>query len=536
MEMIPFDAKGAFRFVVHPSNFRRLAVRGAGATVSASGLNLVFQVIGMVILARLLTPADFGVVAMVTTFSLLLVSVGMNGLTEAIIQCEEIDRYTASNLCWLNSGVGLVLAAAFAAFGSVLARFYQNALVANAAAGMSLAIAVTGVSVVHISLLKRDMRFAAISANEVVARVTYFVVTLVFAWMGWGYWALVAGYVAHALSTTVGALWLCRWIPSLPRRTGRTGTFVRFAATVYGRFSVRYAIQNIDNILVGWQFNAGTLGFYKKAYDLFALSASQVTVPLHHVALAALSRLIRDPTRFKRTFIKSVGMISFVGMALGSDLTLVGKHVVRLVLGQQWAEAGAIFMFFGPGIGIMLVYSTIGWIHLSIGRPDRWLHWSILEFIVTAILFIVALHWGPGGIAVAWSVSYWALLIPGFWYAGRPIGFGVSSLIAAIWRYAAASLAASLATVAIIRGTPLWATPSSTTAALAAIIIISALFATLYLSMVILLHRGPAPLYQFATLLRELAVTRGTTRSAGEPVVENTNDRHRGRLLNAPSP
>ena len=186
----------------------------------------------------------------------------------------------------------------------------------------------------------------------------------------------MAGIVAQQLSVTIGAWWLCRWIPSLPRRTGKTGAVVRFAAKVYGQFSLGYSTQNIDNLLVGWRFNAVALGFYKKAYDLFALSASQLTAPLHNVALAALSRLNQDPVRFRRYLANSLGIIAFVGMAVSADLTLVGKDVVRLVLGPKWSESGRIFELFGPGIGVMLLYSTVGWIHLSIGKPGRWLRWS----------------------------------------------------------------------------------------------------------------------------------------------------------------
>jgi PST family polysaccharide transporter len=252
-------------------------------------------------------------------------------------------------------------------------------------------------------------------------------------------------------------------------------------------------------------FNAAALGFYKKAYDLFALSASQLTAPLHNVALAALSRLNQDPARFRRYLANSLGIIAFVGMAAGADLTLVGKDVVRLVLGPKWSESGRIFELFGPGIGVMLLYSTVGWIHLSIGKPGRWLRWTLVESAATALLFVVALPWGPTGIAAAWSMSFWTLSIPAFWYAGRPIGFGVSSLIAAVWKCAAASLLAGLATAAIIRSTPFWGTPSGSKAALGAIIIISALFLTLYLATVILLHWGCAPLRQLINLLRELA-------------------------------
>jgi PST family polysaccharide transporter len=516
--MIPFDASGAFRPVAEGGELRRLAVRGAAATVSAQGLALALQVVGTVILARLLTPADFGVVAMVTTFSLLLMSFGSNGFNEAVIQRDEMNRFQASNLFWITSAAGLILTIGFAAAGSLLARFYRNPLVADVAVAMSAAIFIAAASVIHLALLKRAMRFAAVSANDVVGRAVYTAVTILLALRGWGYWALVAGIVAQGLITTIGAWWLCRWIPSLPRRGVGTRAMVRFAANVYGRFSANYFARNFDNLLVGWQFNAAALGFYKKAYDLFALSASQLTSPLHNVALAALSRLNQDPARFRRYLAHSLGIVAFVGMAAGADLTLVGKDVVRLVLGPKWSESGRIFELFGPGIGVMLLYSTIGWIHLSIGEPGRWLRWTLVESAATALLFVLALPWGPAGIAVAWSVSFWTLSIPAFWYAGRPIGFGVSSLIAVVWRYAAASLLAGLGTAAIARGTPISASPAGAGAALEAIIIISALFVALYVGTVILLHWGLAPLRELASLLGELAPTRRAARPAAEAV------------------
>ena len=516
--MIPFDGTGAFRPRAGSHELRRLAVRGAAASISASGLSLAAQVISTVILARLLTPADFGVVTMATTFSLLVASFGLNGFTEAIIHFEEIDHYTASNLLWLNSGAGLILAIAFAAAGSLLVRLYGNPLVANVAFGLSVGIFIAAVSVVHLALLKRAMCFAATSTNDVVGRVANTAVAILLALRGWGYWALVAGIVAQQLSLTIGALWLCRWIPSLPRRTGKTGAMVRFAVKVYGQYSAAYGTLNVDNLLVGWRFNAAALGFYKKAFDLFALSASQLTAPLNNVALATLSRLKKDHVRFRRYLANSLGMIAFAGMAMSANLTLVGKDVVRLVLGPKWSEAGRIFELFGPGIGVMLLSYTVGWIHLSIGKPERWLRWSLFQLAATASLFLLALRWGPEGVAAAWSISFWTLLIPGFWYAGRPIGFGIADLIAAIWRYAAAALAAGLTTAAIMRGTSFWDSPSSTGAALGATVVISTLFLTLYLGMVILFHWGLAPLRQLASLLRELAPSRKDTGPAAEAV------------------
>lgn len=502
--MIPFDASGAFRPVAEGSDLRRLAVRGAAATVSSAAVSLVLQIGGTMVLARLLTPADFGVVTMVTTFSLLLMSFGANGFNEAVIQRGEMNRYVASNLFWINCAVGLLLTIGFAAAGSLLARFYRNPLVTHVAVAMSATILIAAASVIHVALLKRAMRFTAVSVNDIVARGVYTAIAILLALAGWGYWALALAFVVYALSLTIGAWWLCRWIPSLPRRGVGTRAILKFAVNVYGTFSANYFTRNFDNVLVGWRFDAAALGYYKKAYDLFALSATQLTGPLHNVVLAALSRINQDPPRFKRYLANSLGIVAFIGMAVGVDLTLIGKDVVRLVLGAKWSESGRIFELFGPGIGIMLLYSTICWIHLSIGKPERWLRWTLIESVVTALLFVVALPWGPAGIAVAWSVSFWILSIPAFWYAGRPIGFGASSLIAAVWRYVIAALVAGLAFTAIMRGIPMFAIARSATEALGLIVAKSLLCTILYLAAVILLHQGCDPLFQVGRLLREV--------------------------------
>ena len=520
--MIPFDSTGAFCPSTGGGELRRLAVRGAATTISASLVAGSAQVVSTVILARLLTPADFGVVAMVTTFSFILVSVGVTGFTEAVLQLEEMDRYTASNLFWVNSGAGLVLAIAFAAAGSVLARFYRNPLVENVTIGLSLSIFIGGTSVIHLALLKRAMHFSVTASNDVAGRVANTAVAVLLALRGWGYWALVAGMVAQQVSLTIGAWWLCRWIPSPPRRTGKTAATIRFAAKVYAQFGLRYSTQNLDNLLVGWRFNAVALGFYKRAYDLFALTASQLTGPLCDVALASLSRLNQDAARFRRYLVTSLGIIGFVGMAVSADLTLVGKDMVRLVLGPRWSESGRIFQLLGPGIGAMLLCSTVGWIHMSIGKPGRWLRWTFLGILRDCgFRFLLALALGAkGDCGGNGACPIGSFLAPAFWYAGRPIGFVVSSLIAAVGRYAAAALLAGFATAAIFRGMPVSAPPVGSAAALQNVIIVSAAFIALYLGAVILLHWGCAPLRQVAGLLRDLAPTRRATNAVAEPVGE----------------
>src|SRR5690348_9343440 len=123
VRMIPFDASGSFRPIAEAKELRRIAVRSAAATVSAAAVSLAMRVVPTVVLARLLTPADFGVVAMVTTFILLLMSFGINGFDQVVIQREKLDRYQASNLFWINCAVAIILTIGFAGAGTLLARF-----------------------------------------------------------------------------------------------------------------------------------------------------------------------------------------------------------------------------------------------------------------------------------------------------------------------------------------------------------------------------------------------------------------------------
>jgi PST family polysaccharide transporter len=369
---------------------------------------------------------------------------------------------------------------------------------------MSLTILLNSISVVHLSLLKRALHFSVTSANDIFSSMVSVAVMVLCAWRGWGYWALVAGAVIRLVIQSIGAWYLCRWIPSLPRRVAGTASVVTFALNVYGRFSFNYITRNTDNLLVGWRFGSTSLGFYKKAYDLFLLPANQLSAPVSDVVLSTLSRLEGGSEQYKRYFLNGLSILAFVGMGAGAVLTLLGKDVIRLLLGPKWEGAGQIFTFFGPGIGIMLIYLTSGLIHLSIGRADRWLRWVVVEFSVTVLLFLLGLHWGAAGVAAAWTASFWLLTVPAFWYAGRPIHFGVAPVLAAVWRYVVASLLAGCASAAIVREIPsLLATPGAV-GALVRIAVISVLFVVLYIGSVILLHGGTEPIYRLVRLLPDL--------------------------------
>ncbi len=405
--MKPFDATGELRQAVpnEGAGLRRLAVRGVGATLASGGVGVGIQIVSAAVLARLLTPNDFGVVTMVTTFSLLFVNFGLNGFTEAVIHREDINHKLASNLFWINVGGSTLLAVGFAAAGSLLARLFKDPRVTEVAAWIALTIFLSGLSVMHLALLKRMMRFSLVSANDMFARAFSVAVAIVLAWIGWGYWALVASAIALTASTCIGGWVLCRWTPGLPRRAPGTGAMVRYAVHTYGRFSTGYFTNNFDNFLVGWKLGPAQLGFYKKAYDLFGLPSNQFSTGLTIVAVSALSRLQRDIVQYKRYLLSALGVMALLGMGISGDLVLVGRDVILVLLGPRWGESGRLFTLFAPGIGFMLLYGTHVWIHLSLGHANRWFRWGIVDLVVTTLFLLGGLHWGAAGIAMAWVAS-----------------------------------------------------------------------------------------------------------------------------------
>lgn len=159
----------------------------------------------------------------------------------------------------------------------------------------------------------------------------------------------------------------------------------------------------------------------------------------------------------------------------------------------------------------MMLYYAHGWIHLSIGRPGRWLYWGVFEFLCTGSLFLLTLRWGPSGIAFAWTASYFLLMFPGFWYAGKPIGLGLGSIVAVIWKFFLASILAGGATYIIIRAVLPFSIGGGASIALSRMVAGSFAFCILYLACVSALHKGFEPLKETFGLLRDLLPNRRGT-------------------------
>ena len=495
------------------SGFKGRALRGVGVTVFSQVSIYSIQMIGTIILARLLTPNDFGLVAMVTAFSLLLQNFGLRGFTEATIQSDVINHKRISTLFWIQVALTLAVTLFFICLSPVMAWFYGEPRLKAITVVIALSFIFNALSTQHLALLARSMQFSKIAVNEVIAQVIGQIVPIGLVLLGWGYWALVARRVVPFAAMAVGAWMLCRWVPRLPAWDAGVKPMLKFGMNTYGNFATNYFSRNLDKVIIGWRFGANSLGHYERAYYLFVMPVNQLSNPLTNVAVSALSRLRDNPEKFRTYYLKAVSMLALIGMPLSAILTLSGKDILLLLLGPQWSQAGEVFTIFGPAIGITLIYATHGWLHLSLGRADRWFRWGIVELITCAFCFAIGLQFGVIGVAIAYTASFYALIGPGLWYAGKPADITFSIVILAIWKYCLSALVAGILTWLLLYSIGTMAHIFDGLNFFLRILVSSMTCLLLYVVSGIVLFGNVAWISEFASLLLEMVSNIRTRRS-----------------------
>ena len=484
------------------SGLRSRAVKGGGASIIAELISLVIHMAGVVVLGRLLKPGDFGTVAMVTAFYLLLANFGFNGFTEFIIQKKDLDHAQLSSLFWLHGTIALVLTLSFAAVAPLLSRFYAETAIERVVRVMSVGILFRMLSTHHLALLQRGMRFGRVAVNTVVARLLSVTLAIAMACVGCEYWSIVGRQVGEAVFVAVGAWLMCSWRPGPPAASRGVLEGIRFALHVYGNFTLDYFARNVDKALLGHYHGSTTLGNYDRAYYLASMPGQQLVTPLHSVALATLSRLRNEPDKYISYYRTALSTLCVVGFAASVVLTTSGHDIVTILLGPGWEQAGAVARAFGPGAGAMIVYSTFSWFHLSLARPDRWLRWSLFAAALTAAFIAVAAPFGAVAVATTYSLSYYVLMLPAIWYAARPIGLRIGLLVKTI---SPSFTAGAVSTLFWLAAKEIWPATSGSFVGLSVPVRLAVLVpgsVLLYGILVVCFHRSTRPITDLFSLVR----------------------------------
>jgi len=375
-------------------------------TVISQVAKLVIQIGSTAILARLLMPADFGLVAMVAAITGLLGTFGDLGLSSATIQRAEITHEQVSTLFWINIGVSLLIAVVVAALAPAIAWFYHEPRLIWITIASAGGFIFAGLTTQHYALLTRQMRFGAMALVQTLPGLVSVTVGIGLAMTGWGYWSLVIMGIVGAMGTALASWIAAGWRPGLPSRGSNIGSMLAFGGHLTGFNLLNYLTRNGDNVLIGRFLGSGALGIYAKAYGLLMFPVQQINAPINGVVLPALSRLQDMPDKYRRYFLRAVEGLAFVGMPIIIFAFADARLVVLTILGPRWLGAVEIFQLLAPAALVGTINSAPAWIFTSLGRTDRQFVWAIISTPVILIGFLIGLKWGAAGVAASFSITF----------------------------------------------------------------------------------------------------------------------------------
>ncbi|MBU1566210.1 MAG: lipopolysaccharide biosynthesis protein [Proteobacteria bacterium] len=395
------------------------SVRGGVATSIGQGIKFILNLGSTMILARLLTPYDFGLVAMVMAITSFINIFKDLGLSAATIQKSEINHDQVNTLFWINVAIGGLLLCITLALAPAVAWFYKDPRLTSVTAVLSIAFLFGGLTVQHEALLRRQMRLTEIVVIDILSVVAGILTATLCAIIGWGYWALVGMQIVTVVMHCAGVWTVSSWRPGWLVSQPRVRSMLKFGAYLTTFNFMNFFARQFDNILIGRFLGAEPLGIYSRAYSLLLVPIAQVTAPISSVAVPALSNLQLDPKRYHRYYLQAIKIIGYFSFTLVISLAALSEEVVALILGDQWMGAVPIFRIMAVAAMFQPILSTVGWIYVSLGQTRRMAMWGAIACPLIAVSFIIGLPWGVMGVATSYAACIILLAHPQLAFATK---------------------------------------------------------------------------------------------------------------------
>jgi len=404
-------------------DLKRRSVRGAVFMASGGSLELFIKLISIPILARLLSPEDFGLVAMVTAFTAIVDAVQDAGLGTATVQRRGLTVSQVSNLFWLNTAIGTFFAVAVWASSSAIAGFYKEPRLIGITVGISICFLITGVSVQHEAVMNRQMRQGELAFIRLLGSVSSIALAIALALKGWEYWALVWREVSRSAFVAAGVWVRCRWLPGLPSRGQGTRSLLRFGGELTATNLLTALIANVDRLLIGRFFGPVPVGLYRQAQLLLTVPIDQLNGPIMGVAQPALSALQSDPDRYRRYYEKIVLLVSLATIPLGLFVAVYAEEITLLILGPTWIEASSFVTIFGVAAAMRPAIATSATVMITCGKTRRFLAVAIGHSLALTAFMLLGVRWGAEGVALAHVATTLVVMVPKLYYSfiGSPV-------------------------------------------------------------------------------------------------------------------
>lgn len=381
---------------------------GARVTLLSQWVKFAVQLASFIVLARLLSPSDFGVVAMVAVVVSFATLLADSGLTLAGIQAESLSDKHQDNLFWLNTVTGAAAMVLVALSGPLLALFYDDDRVIALSIVLSVSLLLNALAVQFRVVINRQSRFGALAAEDVTSAVVGFFVATVMALSGAGYWALAGQVVAQSAVLMTMAIFQARWLPHSPNRLARMGGLLWFGTNTLGLQVLNLASRSVDVMSIGRAQGSEALGLYSRANQLVAMSFQQLVTPLTRVMLPRLAQE-QSKESLNATLLRLQRIIVYAILAVISALASVAEPLVVAVLGEAWSPMAVIVQVLCVGAAFQALGYIYYWGFLAVARSGTLLLSDLPGRVFMIVGAIVVAGWGV--LPVAWVMSIGLVII-----------------------------------------------------------------------------------------------------------------------------
>jgi PST family polysaccharide transporter len=397
----------------------KLARAGIGWSAALVVGRYAISLASSAVLARCLSPSDFGLLGMVTAFTILIQVVSDCGLSWATTQCQELTRNQVDALFWVNSGIGLALMLMSFMAAPWVARFYGRVELRRILVEVSFALFFTAVGVQPNGLMRRRMQLKAQALCLLYSSLAGSTAAIAAARLGLGPGALVIQLVLGQAVATALAFRYTGYVPGVPRGVRHVSGLLVFGGYSTGYGVLNYLARNLDNALIGKYWGATDLGYYSRAYFLMTLPGLVAGGLLAAIVIPMMAAHRNAPAQLEIIYVRAVRMTAMIGCPLAAGLLAAGPELVRLFYGPRWVAVVPILAWFSLACLLQPIHNTAQWIYLALERGWDML---VLGFIVassSAFAFVVGLPAGPVGVARAYAIANSLIALPILFLAHR---------------------------------------------------------------------------------------------------------------------
>lgn len=371
------------------------------------------------------------------------------GLSSAAIQKKDLTSGQQSNLFWLNVAMGLALTLVVASCSPLVAWFFGKPELTSVTIALSFNFVIASFGSQHGAMLVRSMQFGRRAIASISSGLLSLCIAVVLAYSGFSYWALVASTLTGSFTNSLLLFLLSPFWPGLPGRGRGVRSMLAFGAHVTTFEVVNYFHRNLDNILIGKFSGVEALGLYSKAYALLMFPIHAIRAPINSVAFPALSRLQDQAVLLRKYYLRVCSIVAQLTMPVVAMLFVTSDEVIEILLGTRWLECSPLFSLLALTAFIQPVAGLRGMLMMATGSTRNYVFWGFLNAIVVSIGFLIAVPWGPEGIAISLAIANYTLLYPSLLLAFQNTIIEPVDLLFAIWQPVIASVLACFIAIAI---------------------------------------------------------------------------------------